>query len=340
MRETSGIRRISLILIVSAAAVAAAGADAPSDSLVEYQGLCNASASVALDGGRFIVADDEDKPKTFLRVYRAGQAELPLSTHLVSNDAMELDPSEDLEVDLEGAARIGDRIYWIGSHSAGKNAKPRPNRRRLFATRVVSNGSQTQVEVIGKPYKQLVKDLDEDPAYAGFDLKKAGKIAPKDIGGLSIEGLSATPEGDLLIGFRNPVPEGKALIARLKNPKGVTDGKPAKFAAPIVLDLGKLGIRSLEWAETLKAYLIVGGPPGEGAGSRLFRWSGDPGEKPEPIPGVDLTSLNPEALFVEKGTVTVLSDDGRRKFAGQERDCAAPGVVKSFRGLQVQLASP
>ena len=335
MREKCWVALMSFMLVVTAAA-----ADPPAGATVEYQGLCNASAAVALDGGRFLVADDEDKPTTFLRVYRVGHPEGPLSALPLPNDALELDPREDLEVDIEGAARIGERIYWIGSHSASKNAEPRRNRRRLFATKVLTKGSEVRVEVVGRPYKHLIRDLDENANYAEFGLKEAGQRAPKVAGGLSIEGLAATPDGDLLIGFRNPVPDGKALIARLKNPRGVTDGNPANFGAPIRLDLGGLGIRSLEWAEALNAYLIVGGLPGEGAGSRLFRWSGDPKQKPEPVPGIDLTSLNPEALFVEDRTATVLSDDGRRTFGGQERDCAAPGVLKTFRGLQIPLASP
>lgn len=335
MRLNSGIPLIYLAWVLTASA-----ADPPSGALVEYQGLCNASAAVALGGGHFIVADDEDSPKTFLRVYRTGQAAVPVASRLVPNGAMDLDPNEDLEVDLEGAARIGDRIYWIGSHSASKSGKSRPNRRRLFATRVDSIDSQDELKVVGKPYKKLVADLEDDPAYTTFDLKKAGKIAPKEAGGLSIEGLAASPDGDLLIGFRNPVPEGKALIATLKNPKGVTEGKAAKFAAPILLDLKKLGIRSLEWSESLHAYLIVGGTPDAGGGSRLFRWSGDPTEQPKRIPGIGLGDLNPEALFVEQGTVTVLSDDGRRQIAGEERDCAAPGVSKSFRGIQILLPTP
>ena len=115
----------------------------------------------------------------------------------------------------------------------------------------------------------------------------------------------------------------------------MTNEKPAKFGAPIQLDLGGLGVRSMERAESLNAYLIVGGLPGEGAGSRLFRWSGDPGEVPEPVPGVDLTSLNPEAPFVEDQTATVLSDDGRRKF--DVRAGLAPKVLKTFRGLKIPL---
>ena len=335
MRDKCCALLMPLVLIVAAAA------EKPTEVLVTYQGLCNASAAVAIDGSRFLVADDEDKPRTFLRVYREGHTEGPLSVLPLENDKLDLDPSKDLEVDIEGAARIGERVYWIGSHSANKEGKPRPNRRRLFATKVETIGSDVAVKVVGQPYKSLIEDLDQAPDYASFGLEEAGRKAPKDLGGLSIEGLAATPDGDLLIGFRNPVlPDGKALIARLKNPKGVTEGNPPKFGAPIRLDLGGLGVRSIEWAEALNAYLIVGGPPGEGLGSRLFRWSGAPGRDPDPIPGIDLAGLNPEALFVVGQTATLLSDDGRRTIDGQGRDRSAPGVLKTFRGLRVPLSVP
>jgi hypothetical protein len=311
----------------------------PTGAVVEYRGLCNASAAVAIGEGRFLVADDEDKPTTFLRVHRQGQPDPLRAPIALSNSALALDPSEDLEIDLEGSARIGDRIYWIGSHSASKNGKARPNRRRLFATRVTTAGDDVSVEVVGQPYRHLIRDLDEGE-YAKFQLKDAAKLPPKDAGALSIEGLAATPEGDLLIGFRNPVPDGKALVATLKNPKGVTGDKSANLGKPIRLELGGLGVRSMEWAEALHAYLIVGGLPGEGRGSRLFRWSGDPEQKPQPISIPDLSSLNPEALYLEGMTATLLSDDGNRGIDGQLRDCAATGVARSFRGLRVPLVDP
>src|SRR4051794_19208621 len=251
------------VLLAAGVAMGTFATRAPGDEgVVEYRGICNASAAVSLEGGRFLVADDEDNPTTFLRVYRNGQPGGPLAAIPLSSTALQLDTSRDLEMDLEAAAQVGDRIYWIGSHSASKNAKPRPNRRRLFATSVTLHGDDVQVDVIGQPYKSLIEDLDADPEYAGFRLGEAGKLASKAPGGLSIEGLTATPEGDLIVGFRNPIPGGKALLAHLKNPKGVTEGKPAKFGKPIRLKLGGLGVRSMEWSEDLRRYLIVGGQSG------------------------------------------------------------------------------
>src|SRR4029077_2770349 len=105
----------------------------------------------------------------------------------------------------------------------------RPNRRRLFATRLRVAGERLTIERVGKPYKHLIRDLDADDRYASFHLKEAAKKEPKAEGALSIEGLAATPDGELLIGFRNPIPEGKALVARLKNPREVIAGQAARF---------------------------------------------------------------------------------------------------------------
>lgn len=331
-------RRLSSVATLLALLPAPATFGAPPPVVVEYPGCCNASAAVSLGDGRFVVADDEDNPTTFLRVYRNGQAEEPLAAPL-STERLQLDTSESLEVDIEGAARIDDRIYWIGSHSANKKGKEAKNRRRLFATTVTATTSSVTADVVGAPYRHLVRDLDNHPGYARFHLKDAGKVAPKLPGGLSIEGLAATPEGDLLIGFRNPIPDGKALIARLKNPKGVTEEKDAKFGPPILLKLDGLGIRSLEWAPALNQYTIVGGHFDGESGSRLYLWSGAD-DSPKPVPGVDLTSLNPEAIFLDGRVATILSDDGRREIAGQTRDCAAPDVKKTFRGLRITLERP
>lgn len=91
-----------------------------------YWHMCDASAAVALDNERFVVADDEGN---VLRVFKRGEPE-PLSEH---NLTKFLDAKKG-ESDLEGAARVGDRIYWISSHGVNKNGKFEPNRQRFFAT--------------------------------------------------------------------------------------------------------------------------------------------------------------------------------------------------------------
>ena len=324
-----------LVALAGGGAVLGSASVAPPDA-TEYTRMCNASAAVAVGDGLFVVADDEDNGPTPLRLYRVGQGGGPLSEAPIPDDILDLDPGKDSEVDIEGAARVGDRVYWIGSHSASKNAKERPNRRRLFATQLRVEGERLTIERVGKPYKHLIRDLDADDRYASFHLKVAAKKEPKAEGALSIEGLASTPDGELLIGFRNPITEGKALVARLKNPREVVAGQSAEFGTPITLDLGHLGIRSME--RRGDDYVIVAGRHDEGRDFKLYRWSGDPDKAPQVIPGIDLHGLNPEALFFDAVGTYLLSDDGKRPIGGPNCE-DLPRPQRRFRGVRLGPSS-
>ena len=106
------------------------------------------------------------------------------------------------------------------------------------------------VSPVGLPYTRLLDDLVQAPDLAKYDLEGASKKAPEDKDGLNIEALAATPQGTLMIGFRNPIPDGKALIVPLDNPQQVVAGERAKLGPPIELSLKGLGIRSIEYRES------------------------------------------------------------------------------------------
>ncbi len=271
-----------------------------------YFGMCDASGAVAVSSNLFVVASDEDN---VLRLYRADQSGGPVK-EFDCNGFLELQ-GKSLEADLEGAARIGNRAFWIGSHGRNINGKERLNRHRLFATDIrVSDGDVTLTPV-GKPCKRLLEDLLGDSRFAQFHFEEAARHAPKEPGALNIEGLSATAEGHLLIGFRNPVPAGKALLIPLLNPNEVVDGRPARFGTAVQLDLGGLGIRDIAWHEG--TYVIIAGSYHGGRHFRLYRWAG-PGAQPEPLRVDHLNDYQPEALVIypDRGLreFQVLSDDG------------------------------
>jgi hypothetical protein len=302
-----------------------------------HTGMCDASAGVASSKGPtiFFVANDEDQGDVVLRTYERGSplaSSGPINESHVSAEFLQLD-DEHQEVDVEGAARVGDLVYWIGSHSASKDGKKRPNRRRLFATREVTGGPG-RLEPVGKPYRALVNDLEEDDRYKKFHLAEAGKIAPKEPGGLSIEGLAATPDGGLLIGLRNPIPDNKALLVTLKNPGEVIKGEPARFGDPILLGLGGLGVRSIERVGP-EHYLIIAGSHGEGGVSRLYRWSGAPGATAQGGQPIGVQGFNPEALFLSDNQIVILSDDGGRTSPGHGMECKDLDNAgqKKFRSL-------
>lgn len=271
-------------------------------SAVPHTGLSDASAGIALDDAHFVVANDEHNR---LVVYRRG---LPAPLR-------EVDLSDFLavkkEADLEGAARIGRRIYWIASHARNAQGKRREDRQRFFATDIVAGGGVPTLAPAGQPYTRLLDDLTKAPALAALKLADAAGRAPETEGGFNIESLAEGPNGSLLIGLRNPLRQGRALLIPLLNPAElvVPGGGPARFGPAIALDLQGLGVRSLERLPDGR-YLIAAGQPGDGGSFRLFQWAGKAAQAPEPL-RLDLGDLRPEGLFAwPDGRVTLLSDDG------------------------------
>lgn len=287
----------------------------------EHSGMANASAVAALGGPWFVVASDESN---VLRIYRSDQDGGPAGSLDLSAHAALRGRSD--ELDLEGGARIGDTVYWVGSHGRSRDGKPRLNRQRLLATRVSGTGEQTRLEPVGEPCTRLLQDLLADPRYAALGLPAAARRAPEQ-GGINIEGLAATPEGGLLAGFRSPLVRGKTLLAPLLNPAEAVRGKPVRLGDPVLLDLGGRGVRDLTW--TGREWFVIGGGV-EGAGKpRLYRWKGT-GHEPEALKDTGFKHFKPEALAsrasdgVPGMELLVLSDDGGRKGA-----VAAP-MFRSF----------
>jgi len=287
-----------------------------------HRGICNASAAVALDAERFVVADDEISD---LKIYRFDGADA-----VADIDLHAFLGGDGEEADLEGGALVGDTIYWIGSHGADGKGEAAPARSVLFAVRL----AQGSLAPVGQPYRSLLADLAETPAQRDYDLLGAARRAPKDEGALSIEGLAETPEGHLLIGLRNPVPAAGALVLRLENPQEVVQGRPARFGPHLTLDVGGNGIRSIERLGDM--YYIVAGPPGgKGEQFALYRWSGQAGDAPQAIPAPDLHGLNPEALFFDpSGVLHILSDDGKDQPGGVKCKKLAP-AQRQFRRIAI-----
>ncbi len=304
------MKRISAICVCFVIAGAIGVSQARAQEITVYKGRCDASAASALDADHFIVANDE---RNRLQIYKRGNPD-PIGAGVDLSAFLGTDA--DKESDLEGSATIGNRIYWISSHGRNKKGKFQERRNRFFATDIEA-GAVPSVKVVGsKPHTKLLDDMLANAALKPL-LSKAATIAPEAPGGLNIEGLAATPDGKLLIGFRNPIPKDGALIAVLENPGDVLDGKPAIFGAPVfVKGLGKNGIRSIE--RVGDRYLVAAGPPADKGGFALHRWSGKADEAATPI-HVELKDLRPEAMFVvTPGMIQILSDDGGMMVNGKE----------------------
>lgn len=308
---------LSLTLGLVLAGGAAAQTPEPAKEVVLYSGPCEASAALMLEPGVFVVGDDDERD---LRVYQRDDPAKPPKKLEISGL-----PGLEEKADLEGAARIGDEIYWIGSHSRKNSGVEDLERHRLFAIKVKSADGQFSAEAVGKPYTKLLEDLQEDGRFGRFNLGAAAQLAPVECGGLNIEGLAATPDGKLLLGFRGPIRGGKALIVPLSNPRAVLTGGKPSFGDPIELNLGGLGIRSMEHWPAADAYLIIAGSFEDGGRFQAYRWSGQASENPQPI-NAGLSLLVPEAVFFDPAAPSelfILSDDGDA--------CPKPKVFRSRR---------
>jgi hypothetical protein len=299
-----------------------------------YVGMCDASAGVAIQSNLFLVANDEDN---VLRLYRSDQPGPPAKTFDM-NGFLEL-TGKSQEADLEGAAMLGHRVFWIGSHGRNKDGKPRPNRCRLFATDVSFSNAEVNLTPVGRPCKSLLEDLNRDARFKEFHLSEAAIKAPKERDALNIEGLAATPQGHLLIGFRNPTPGDAALVIPLLNPNEVIDGQAARFDAAIKLDLDGLGIRDLAFDG--KTYFIIGGEWHSGGDFQLYRWAG-PGASPKRIKVAHLNRYSPEAIVLYPSPESshrfqILSDDGTRPVEGVSCKELSDPEHQTFRSCWVKF---
>lgn len=302
-----------------------------------HEGACDASGAVPTDpsGEFFLVADDEEQ-ECVLRLYKTRQSGPPVEHIHLRHDR--LAPAGE-ELDLEAAAWLGPRIYWIGSHSRDKKGKKQTARQRLFATRLNQSNS-TEVALDGEPYPNLIPSVKEH--LKGLGKKWAGwkldpKIPPKE-GGLSIEGIAGSPDGELLIGLRSPLLGEGSVVLRMRNPDEVIAGKDARFGKPAVLNLGGLGIRSLEYCGLWREFLVLAGSRGPKAQFVLHRWDGK-SENVKPVidfAGMDLPDgVAPEGMFFcdEDRQLQFLFDEGKRMDGKVE---CKKGKQKSFRSICVR----
>lgn len=249
-------------------------------------GSSDASTAFGLDSNWMIVADDESN---LLRVYPRDGGAAVMEWSYASNG-----PMLTKELDLEAGAQVGNTLYLIGSHSNKKDgADAEADRSHLFAVTVSGTGAETQFTYVGKfsgLESQLVAwDANNThglgASHFGFAASAAGGVSPERIDGFSIEGMATSPDNSALwLAFRAPqttAARDHALIVPVTNYTALVAGtaSDATFGAPIQLDLGGRGIRSISQAAD-GTYLIIAGPAGAATEAVdrdfvLFTWDGN-----------------------------------------------------------------
>lgn len=334
------------------------GSSAPATTRWHTSGA-DASSALALDAGRMVVAIDEDQR---LRVVDRDESGLPVSEVNATSSLGLTDLSGGLprEVDIEASVRVGDRLYWLGSHSNSSSGNLRPNRQRLFA---LDYTAPSTLSYVGR-YDGLRSDLlawDSSNAHGlgadffGLTASAAAGVIPEDPagGGFNIEGLAIAPNGQAYLAFRAPIVPAsqrtRALIVPIANLATLVGGNPAagpaQFGAPIQLDLGGRGIRSLDC--NASECLIIGGSATASGNFRLYTWDGNPSSQPVERSG-DLSGLNPEgvvdlpAALTAASVLQIVSDLGDTVFYGDgtiAKDLPEDNW-KKFRSDLITLGAP
>ncbi len=312
-----------------------AGADSGSGySLVptpgKYKSTCDGSGAVYIDGTHFLDVNDETQT---LRIYTQGAQAAPVQQIDVSA-AIGVSSSD--ETDLEDAARVGDRVYVVGSHGRDKNGNLEVSRYKFFGIDLAGAVPSLSMAVAGS-YGDLLVDLLDSSRWATPDASiiallqarsqlgtsTVASLAPKDQG-TCIEGLAVLPSasapGRLVLGFRNPQVSSQAILVTLLNPDAVLAGQRAQFGEATRFDLGGNGIRGMAWSEMHHALLFLSGPHDATDGPfALWRWSGVAGSAPVKVQDITAPAKSaPEAVVPYPGTldVQVLFDMGAFQISG------------------------
>lgn len=322
--------------LLAAALVGLAGAAQAAGARIESaevrEGLCDASGAVALPegsfGDRFLMVDNA---ANFVRVFAVGDPDGG-----AARPGLPLQAPEDARrsLDIEAATWLDGEALFVGSLSRDDDGAPDPDRWHFMSISVDGQADGAPRLRTGGSSARLLAGLamlDGDLAAAIGDRNSpdAGLAPEKE--GINLEGMSVTADGaSLFLGFRNPVPAGQSLLVKLLNPTAVLflDAEP-EFETPVRLDLGGLGIRSMEWSPAAGVYFIVAGPAGDDGPFDIYRWT--EGGDTEPVPGAraalaTLDGFAPEGLVIDQSGT-------RLQLFGANDDCA----TNTFRSVLLTL---
>jgi hypothetical protein len=260
-------------------------------------GIYEPSAIQQLPDGRFLVVEDEKShPLSLVTIGADGGVDstaLTAGLFQMFSGFWKLDDLEGLALDRAGF------VYGITSHSRDDDGDEKKSREKLVRFRVEGKRVVDPKVVDGLKQALTVRHAVLAAAAQVRDVKASG--------GLNIEALEISPDQKrLLIGFRSPLRDGRALIASVENPSAIFESDEAPRIEPLLeeLDLGGHGIRGLSYVPTIGAYLVIGGPASrEPDKFDLWRWTGEP--------GAPAHCVSP-AIVGGMERIVIVSDDGNR----------------------------
>ncbi len=276
------------------------------NQLVQFDNIYKPSGVEALSDGRLLIIEgDRQRALSVIELMGNGaikEKNSMLDVVLLSALNIRLEDLEAVTIDQEGY------IYAITSFRRAENGRRVPAKERLVRFKIENNRI-----VAPKFYNKLGDYLES----IGFNDGHTN---------LSIEGLTFDPAGKrLLVGFRQPVFDGKAIIMVIENPQAIFEDNAALKIRdkPVLLDLDGAGILSISYDPYLQGYLISSELNGKNKEnhSQIWYWNGKSQTMPRHalLPAmIDVRSIEgmSHVKVAGKDLLMLVSGDGNRKHHG------------------------
>lgn len=215
------------------------------------------SGATTMPDGKVLIVEDESSAQSLKLVEVQGNSKIVELGSLYLPKKIKKVFKKEIE-DLEAITSDKNTVFAITSHTLNKSKQQR-NTREKFVMFTYEDGAIIDFHM----YANLKQDL----------MKSFPDLLVHDI---NIEGLCFDSKNKtLLIGFRSPLKNKKAMILTLKNPKALfLKGENPEFLEPIWLDIQGMGIRDIHYDSQKDAYWIIAGDSSErGNNFQLWFWN-------------------------------------------------------------------
>lgn len=336
----------------------------PSDRYYSQTG--SISASIPVGEGYILTASDENN---VIALYKERTSGPPVKTWDFNSEL----PYASEEVNIHGAARAGNTVYFVGGMDNTNSGEPEPARSTMFATTISGSGASTELSYLGSYIgmrENLIEWDNENGARFGFAESAAGGVRGEANDGFKIEGVEFAPGSstEAYLTFRSPLePPGEgaedrnlALVVPVTNFASLfTDGNPGTgvhptFGTPLEWNLSSAKSKELELAglsirtirENAEGEYILVASTASSADTVFQLWGWDGETEDEPVLLNESLHINGEGTWdaitsvpdpIKDGDqIEVLQDDSKVIWYGAGTKDAEKGLIG---GLQKSLGA-
>ena len=214
----------------------------------KFYNIFEPSGATTMPDGKVLIVEDESGENAVKLIELEDDGDVVEIGNLYLPKKIKKIFKKDIE-DIEAMTSDGNTVYAITSHSLSRSRKVRASREQIIMFKY-EDGSIADFHSYGSLKADLHKEFS--------DFFETSVFSPTDINieGLSFESVSNT----LIIGFRSPVVDGKAILVAIENAKEIfLDGKKPIFSKPIMLNLNGKGIRDLTYDTKKDGFWIIAG---------------------------------------------------------------------------------